>query len=70
METPDKIFVSSDPFGFMHGYDMEHHPLHGEEYICKNALMKWIQEVRTIPHENAITRDLVFQEIVNKLNSM
>lgn len=41
-----------------------------EEYIRKNALLKWIQEVRTIPHENAIARDLAFQEVVNKLNSM
>lgn len=40
------------------------------EYIRKDALMEWIQEARTIPHENAITRDLAFQEIVNKLNSI
>lgn len=40
------------------------------EYIRKDALIEWIQEVRAIPHENAITRDLTFQEVVNKLNSM
>lgn len=40
------------------------------EYIRKDALLEWIQEVRAIPHENAITRDLAFQEVVNKLNSM
>ena len=40
------------------------------EYIRKDALIEWIQEVRTIPHENAITRDLAFQEVINKLNSM
>lgn len=40
------------------------------EYIRKDALLKWLQEVRAIPHENAIVRDLVFQEIINKLNSM
>lgn len=32
--------------------------------------MEWIQEVRAIPHENAIVRDLAFQEVINKLNSM
>ena len=41
-----------------------------ETYIRKDALIEWIQEVRAIPHENAITRDLAFQEVVNKLNSM
>lgn len=40
------------------------------EYIRKDALLKWLQEARAIPHENAIVRDLAFQEIINKLNSM
>ena len=40
------------------------------EYIRKDALLEWIQEARAIPHENAIVRDLAFQEIVNKLSSM
>lgn len=40
------------------------------EYIRKDALIEWIQEVRAIPHENAIVRDLAFQEVINKLNSM
>ena len=55
MTAPDKI-----------SYDFN-----GEQvYIRKDALIEWIQEARAIPHENAITRDLAFQEIVNKLNSM
>ena len=41
-----------------------------EEYIRKDALIEWIREVRAIPHDNGIARDLAFQEIVNKLNSM
>ena len=41
-----------------------------EEYIRKDALLEWIQEARAIPHENAIVRDLTFQEVVNKLNSL
>ncbi len=39
-------------------------------YIRKDALLEWIQEARAISHENAIVRDLTFQEVVNKLNSM
>lgn len=39
-------------------------------YIRKDALMEWIQEARAIPHDNGIARDLAFQEVVNKLNSM
>lgn len=40
------------------------------EYIRKDALLEWIQEARAIPHENAIVRDLAFQEVINKLNAM
>jgi hypothetical protein len=68
MEAPDKIYISPN---------IENRTwLIGKadtvniEYIRKDALLKWIQEARPIPHENAITRDLAFQEIVNKLNSM
>ena len=39
-------------------------------YIRKDAILEWIQETRAIPHENAIVRDLTFQEVVNKLNSL
>ena len=49
---------------------MSNHPLYGEEYIRKDALLEWIQETRAIPHENAIIRDLAFQEVINKLNLM
>ena len=41
MRTPDKIFVNSDPFGFMSAYDMENHPQYGEEYIRKGTLLEW-----------------------------
>ena len=44
MKIPDKIFVSSDPFGFMSGYYMENHPPHGEEYIRKDVLMEWAKK--------------------------
>lgn len=37
------------------------------EYIRKDTLLEWINKARTIPHENAVARDLAFQEVVNYL---
>lgn len=78
MKAPNNIWLSKfeeDPgdneYGIFEQWSLE--PIsnaENEEYIRKDALLKWIQEVRTIPHENAIIRDLAFQEVVNKLNSM
>ena len=68
MKAPDKIFVPTR-FNLVDGL-LVRESVTDEEYIRKDALMEWIQEVRAIPHENAITRDLAFQEVINKLNSM
>ena len=72
MKAPDKIYVPSyNGEAFSHSWTME--PLGDTtsfEYIRKDTLIEWIQEVRAIPHENTITRDLAFQEIVNKINSI
>ena len=66
--APDKIYLNKihpEPYWF------KDKQLDSDiEYISKDALMEWIQEARAIPHENAIVRDLAFQEVVNKLNSM
>lgn len=43
---PDKIFVGTDPFGFMHAYYIENHPPYGEAYIRKDALLEWIDEYK------------------------
>lgn len=80
MKAPNKIYI---PFyinddgidthlgdDWFDSKDIDQYVEGWKEYICKDALMEWIQEVRAIPHENAIIRDLAFQEIVNKLNSM
>lgn len=69
MKTPDKIFVSSDPFGFMSGYDMEHHPPQGEEYIRKDALLEWAKETYLNENESAI-RKVCYKQLIDKLNSM
>lgn len=67
---PDKIYIPKNLAPHLTEEWASH--THGslDEYISKDALMEWIQEARIIPHENAITRDLTFQEVVNKLNSM
>lgn len=74
MTAPDKIYVSrnfsedNSPHGLWYLNKSEHDA--NVEYIRKYALIEWIQEVRAIPHENAIVRDLAFQEIINKINSI
>lgn len=68
MKAPDKIFLYR---GHPEPYWFKDKQIDSDiEYIRKDALMEWIQEVRAIPHENGIARDLAFQEVVNKLNSM
>lgn len=74
MKAPDKLYVGRRNYGPLIG-GWESQPFASKEiesieYIRKEALLKWLQETRAIPHENAITRDLAFQEVVNKLNSM
>ena len=45
-------------------------PIEDTEYICKDALLEWLNEARAVPHNNAIARDLAFQEVINKINSL
>lgn len=66
---PDKVYVKKEKNNVVYSLSVQYDN-GGEEYIRKNALLEWIQEARAIPHENAIIRDLTFQEVVNKLNSM
>ena len=68
MKAPDKIYT--DNRGVYAELPIFSQADANVEYIRKDALLEWIQEARIIPHENAITRDLTFQEVVNKLNSM
>lgn len=70
MKAPDKIYLGIQDRGTGYAYDLSLDNNGEQEYIRKDALMEWIQEVRVIPHENAIVRDLAFQEVINKLNSM
>lgn len=71
MAAPDKIYAHITPhLGLLEATAIPVNAPGEQEYIRKDALLEWIQEARAIPHENAITRDLAFQEVINKLNSM
>lgn len=73
--APDKLFITAQwrpkekKDEYYASATKTTHPRE-EEYIRKDSLLKWINEARVIPHENTIARDLAFQEVVNKLNSM
>lgn len=71
MKAPDKIYITEYNANVETGYfSRNKDDLFTQEYIRKDALLKWIQEARAVPHENAIVRDLAFQEFINKLNSI
>lgn len=71
MTSPDKLYCGIQELDTGYIYAVSLNDDNGcEEYIRKDALIEWIQEVRAIPHENAIIRDLAFQEVINKLNSL
>lgn len=48
----------------------EDHAYFAGQEKFREKLLKCINEMRAIPHENAIVRDLTFQEIINKINSI
>lgn len=68
--APDKIYLNKYMFREGMLYKSQYPVTPDIEYIRKDALLEWIQEARAIPHENAIVRDLTFQEVINKLNSI
>ena len=69
-KAPDKIYVSNLIYDSWQYTIPDPDDETEVEYIRKDALIEWIREVRAIPHDNGIARDLAFQEIVNKINSM
>ncbi len=71
MKAPDKIYLPKEELEERKPWiETTYDPNWDECYVRKDTLLEWIQEVRVIPHENAIVRDLAFQEVINKLNSM
>lgn len=73
METPDKLFISSDPFGFMSAYYIENHPPHGEEYIRKDALMEWAKarKAELTSSESFVAGERkIIKEVIDKIESL
>ena len=67
-KAPDKIYIyAKHPEPYWFGERQLNNDI---EYIRKDAILELIQEARAIPHENAIVRDLAFQEVINKINSI
>lgn len=73
-DIPDKILINRGEDGRIHhSYwttDQQLVPFEDTMYIRKDALLEWLNEARAVPHNNAIARDLAFQEVINKLNSL
>ena len=65
----DTIYIRKDIVDETIKTAEDHAYFAGQEKF-REKLLKCINEIRAIPHENAIVRDLTFQEVVNKLNSM
>lgn len=78
MKAPDKIYICIErTYDASDGQVIAMVTPHNErqsvndiEYICKDALLEWIEEIRAIPHDGAMWRDKAFQEVVNHLNTM
>lgn len=68
--APDKIWINTDT---LNGYHMSNHPLYGEEYLRKDALMEWLEGRMTM--EGATEGfvggyDFALKDVINKINSM
>ena len=73
MKATDKIFVSSDPFGFMHAYGMGNHPPRGEEYIRKDALLEWAKIKLSHLQEDFDVytgQRIMLRELIEKIESL
>ena len=64
MRPPEKIYVSTDPFGCLHAYDCENHPPIVEEYIRKDVLVKYLSEEKGYPI--TLNGELVHWDELNK----
>ena len=69
MKAPDKIYIQTNKGEEFSSKwtTLPFKNFENTEYLRKEALLEWINKARSIPHENAIARDLAFQEVVNYL---
>lgn len=66
MIVPDKIWVNTDT---LNGYYMSNHPLCGEAYIRKDALLEWAKEKADDYKETANIRRS-FEMMIKKIESL
>lgn len=66
METPDKIWVT--PFN-LNGYYMSNHPSCGEEYIRKDTILEWANNMKRIC-KGAEPIEKAYQTMIDKLNEL
>lgn len=64
--APDKIWINTDT---LNGYHMSNHPLYGEEYLRKDALMEWAKNMRRICKDTEPI-EKTYQTVIDKINSM
>lgn len=67
MKAPDKIYIDIDTFGFIHGYNAEAHPPACQEYIRKDALLEWLEDMRFMANSERVG---AYQNVIDKLNEM
>lgn len=69
--APDKIWISTDT---LNGYYMSNHPLYGEEYIRKDALLEWAKELQSLIKDKSGASfkgaEVVINEVINKIESL
>lgn len=65
MKVPDKIWINTDT---LNGYHISNHPLYGEEYIRKDALLEWFNN--NIKPLNVLFGEIFVSKVKDKLNSM
>ena len=65
MEAPNKIYIN----GFS-AFCTVPDKKDDVEYIRKEALLKKISELRTIPHDHAMARDNAFIEVIGIIESL
>ena len=71
MKALDKIYINVDPFGFINGYTPENHPPVCDEYISKDALLKFVKEklAENVGQYNN-DWDLALNSIIDKIESL
>ena len=72
MEAPDKIYIRTGMSGLLYG-SKEKSFESDIEYIRKDLLLEWANKAHSDARNGTINdtiRSLVFEEIVNKLNSL